>query len=172
MNKYVFIAFFVFNLHSLAFSQKLAKNLKIDYSPIYSLNGGSELKKIIPKSKYQVFVFFDAKCSFCIVSFIDLLKQIDSIGQKQNFRYLFIAESGNLFLTNHFLRKLGVVLHKNQLLLCDEKGSFLSKNKFIDASSSSLYMVIADKKNVVIKMGHPMNLLKFYTSLSALKEVN
>lgn len=73
--------------------------------------------------------------------------------------------------SNHLIIKLlyfyrvpkQLPLKNNQLLLCDEKGDFISKNKFID--DSSLNMIIADKRNSVLKMGHPEKLLKFYTSL-------
>ncbi|MFN4147018.1 MAG: hypothetical protein ACK4GN_14430 [Runella sp.] len=139
------------------------KAFKIDYSPFYKSINKTEFEKIKLTSKYQVVVLFDAKCSFCIVSFIDAFKKIDSIGWQKSVCYLFVAKAENLFLTRHYLRKAGIVLQKNQLLLHDEKGDFMAKNKFID--ESSLNMIIADKKNSVLKIGPPDKLLEFYSSL-------
>lgn len=163
MNRAILTLLLSLNIYSRSFGQDRKTILKIDYSPFHKIINKTEFEKIKLASKYQVVLVFDEKCSFCIVSFIEALKKIDSIGRQKRTCYLFIAKSDNLFLTKHYLKKSGITLKNNQLLLCDEKSDFISNNKFID--DSSLNMIIADKRNSVLRIGHPEKLLKFYSSL-------
>jgi hypothetical protein len=120
---------------------------------------------MFPVNRY-VIVYFDADCSNCISSFLDLLHKIRI---NDNVRYLYIGSTTNdLLLVEFYLEQNERQLNWNEYLLSDTSEFYSTYNPRIDISGLPLVIINNQFKIIGALSLYQINDVHFFSVLDEL----
>jgi hypothetical protein len=127
--------------------------LKIDWKFITSDSIKNKIGTEPNISEYTVIVYFNGACSICIVACTDWIKKMERLKTNKNIKYLFIAKSPDLFLSEYYMDEFNVKFETNEYLLLDKNENFVKYNSLIGIKDNDVLLL--DNYYTVITVGNP-----------------